>query len=83
MINTVSAIYDSLLSTGDDKKISNAILIHLGPLLRLPVKVGFRKTTLAKVNFKVTFNFFSLLQPTDKIKLAFLKLKLTFLAVLN
>ncbi|XP_037823707.1 uncharacterized protein LOC119612057 [Lucilia sericata] len=29
MIDTVSAIYDSLLSIGDDKKISNAILIHL------------------------------------------------------
>ena len=29
MIDTVSAIYDSLLSIGDDKKITNAILIHL------------------------------------------------------
>ncbi|KAI8116345.1 hypothetical protein CVS40_11573 [Lucilia cuprina] len=29
MIDTVSAIYDSLLSIGDDKNISNAILIHL------------------------------------------------------
>lgn len=29
MIDTVSAIYDSLLSLGDDKKIANAILIHL------------------------------------------------------
>ena len=29
MIDTVSAIYDSLLSIGDDKKISTATLIHL------------------------------------------------------
>ena len=29
MIDTVSAIYESLLSIGDDKKISNAIIIHL------------------------------------------------------
>ena len=29
MIDTVSATYDSLLSLGDDKKITNAILIHL------------------------------------------------------
>ena len=30
--------------------------------------------TLAKVNFKVTFNIFSLLQPTDKIMLTFSKI---------
>ncbi|XP_065368751.1 uncharacterized protein LOC135961183 [Calliphora vicina] len=29
MIDTVSAIYDSLLSIGDDKAITNAIIIHL------------------------------------------------------
>ena len=29
IIDTVSAIYDSLLSLGDDKKITNAIMIHL------------------------------------------------------
>lgn len=29
MIDTVSAIYDSLLSIGDDKSITNAIIIHL------------------------------------------------------
>ena len=29
MIDTVYAIHDSLLSIGDDKKISNDILIHL------------------------------------------------------
>ncbi|XP_075167480.1 uncharacterized protein LOC142239573 [Haematobia irritans] len=29
MIDTVSAIYDSLLSIGDDKNITNAMLIHL------------------------------------------------------
>lgn len=29
MVDTVSAIYDSLLSVGDDKHIANAILIHL------------------------------------------------------
>ncbi|XP_036347924.1 uncharacterized protein LOC118757306, partial [Rhagoletis pomonella] len=28
MIDTVSAVYDSLLSLGDDKNISNAMLIH-------------------------------------------------------
>ena len=29
MIHMVSAIYDLLLSIGNDKKISNALLIHL------------------------------------------------------
>ncbi|KAM8718232.1 hypothetical protein ACLKA7_000934 [Drosophila subpalustris] len=29
LVDTVSAIYDSLLSLGDDKKIANAMLIHI------------------------------------------------------
>lgn len=36
IVDTVSAIYDSLLLIGDDKKITNAILIYLVGSSQLP-----------------------------------------------
>ena len=56
MIDTVSAIYDFLLSIGDDKEITNAILIHLVMSKVRDGRMGGMESMQTKVKFLIVVN---------------------------